>query len=77
MHASDVVRGMVFLREAEGDIHKVENAKIAMFSCALDSETTETKVRSEIFIVNITVFILETFLLNSSVLWCYCKLYSL
>ena len=45
MHASDVVRGMVFQREAEGDIRKVENAKIAMFSCALDSETTETKVR--------------------------------
>ena len=45
MHASDVVRGMVFQQEAEGDIRKVENAKIAMFSCALDSDTTETKVR--------------------------------
>ena len=44
MHASEVVRGMVFQREAEGDIRKVENAKIAVFSCALDSATTDTKV---------------------------------
>ena len=44
MHASDIIRGMVFQREAEGDIRKVDNAKIAMFSCALDSATTETKV---------------------------------
>ena len=44
MHASEVIRGMVFVREAEGDVRKVENAKIAVFSCALDSETTETKV---------------------------------
>jgi len=43
IHASDVVRGMVFQREAEGDIRKVSDAKIAIFSCALDSETTETK----------------------------------
>ncbi|XP_065057019.1 T-complex protein 1 subunit theta-like [Rhopilema esculentum] len=43
MHASEVVRGMVFQREAEGDIRKVENAKIAVFSCALDSATTDTK----------------------------------
>eukprot|EP00112_Aurelia_sp_Birch-Aquarium-sp1_P010780 Seg2292.2 transcript_id=Seg2292.2/GoldUCD/mRNA.D3Y31 product="T-complex protein 1 subunit theta" protein_id=Seg2292.2/GoldUCD/D3Y31 len=43
MHASEVIRGMVFIREAEGDVRKVENAKIAVFSCAFDSETTETK----------------------------------
>ena len=49
MHASEVIRGMVFVREAEGDVRKVENAKIAVFSCALDSETTETKVRRKLY----------------------------
>ena len=49
MHASEVIRGMVFVREAEGDVRKVENAKIAVFSCALDSETTETKVSWKLY----------------------------
>ncbi|XP_046849515.1 T-complex protein 1 subunit theta-like [Xenia sp. Carnegie-2017] len=41
--SSHVVQGMVFKREVEGNIGKVENAKIAVFSCPLDSMGTETK----------------------------------
>ena len=65
LHASDVVRGMVFQREAEGDIRKVENAKIAAFSCPLDSATTETKVfdilPSHLFCIYMLQLVEETF----------------
>ncbi|BFZ24873.1 hypothetical protein BsWGS_27912 [Bradybaena similaris] len=40
---SEVVQGMVFKRQVEGDVTKAENAKIAVFSCPLDSMQTETK----------------------------------
>ena len=40
---SQVVRGMVFHREPEGDIKKIKKAKVAIFSCALDVAQTETK----------------------------------
>ncbi|KAI9592831.1 chaperonin Cpn60/TCP-1 family [Syncephalis fuscata] len=40
---SRVIRGMVFNREPEGHIRKVEGAKVAVFSCALDISQTETK----------------------------------
>ena len=40
---SRVVRGMVFHREPEGDVKMVLKAKIAIFSCALDHQQTETK----------------------------------
>ncbi|XP_055889178.1 T-complex protein 1 subunit theta-like isoform X1 [Biomphalaria glabrata] len=40
---SSVVSGMVFKRLVEGDVTKVEKAKIAVFSCPLDSMQTETK----------------------------------
>lgn len=40
---SSTVRGMVFKRQVEGDIISVKNAKIAMFSCAVDIVQTETK----------------------------------
>lgn len=43
MHASDIVQGMVFRRAVEGNITKVKDAKMAVFSCALDSMATETK----------------------------------
>lgn len=43
IHASEVIQGMVLQRQAEGDVQKAENAKIVVFTCALDSETTETK----------------------------------
>jgi len=43
IYTSDVVNGMVFPRQVEGDIKKVDNAKICVFSCPLDSMATETK----------------------------------
>jgi len=35
---------MVFKRLVEGEVNKVENAKIAVYSCPLDVTQTETKV---------------------------------
>ena len=43
IYDSQVVRGMVFHRQAEGDVKRVERAKIAIFNCALDIQQTETK----------------------------------
>lgn len=43
IHDTKVVRGMVFGREPEGDIKNVKKAKVAIFSCALDIQQTETK----------------------------------
>jgi chaperonin GroEL (HSP60 family) len=43
---STVLRGMVFKREAFGDVSKVQDAKIVVYSCALDLMQTETKVWS-------------------------------
>ncbi|XP_058966181.2 T-complex protein 1 subunit theta-like [Pocillopora verrucosa] len=43
LHSSEVVQGMVFKREVEGDINALQNAKIVAFSCPLDAMTTETK----------------------------------
>lgn len=40
---TSVVKGMVFGREAEGAITKVTDAKIAIFTCGLDVQITETK----------------------------------
>uniref|UniRef100_T1JMI0 T-complex protein 1 subunit theta n=1 Tax=Strigamia maritima TaxID=126957 RepID=T1JMI0_STRMM len=40
---SEVVSGMVFKREVEGDFQKVSKAKVAIYSCAVDSLQTETK----------------------------------
>jgi len=44
IHSSEVVPGMVFKREVEGDVTALRDAKIVAFSCPLDSMTTETKV---------------------------------
>ncbi|KAJ3120453.1 T-complex protein 1 subunit theta [Nowakowskiella sp. JEL0407] len=38
-----VVKGMVFGREAEGVVTKATKAQVAIYSCALDIQTTETK----------------------------------
>lgn len=38
-----LVRGMVFHREPEGEVKRVTNGKVAIFTCALDVQTTETK----------------------------------
>ncbi|CAH3025748.1 unnamed protein product, partial [Porites evermanni] len=43
IHSSEVVQGMVFKREVEGDIKALKDAKIVAFSCPLDSMATETK----------------------------------
>lgn len=40
---SEVVQGMVFKRQVEGEINSVNNAKIALFSCPVDIMQTETK----------------------------------
>ena len=44
IHSSEVVSGMVFKREVEGDVKALRDAKIVAFSCPLDSMNTETKV---------------------------------
>ncbi|RZF39936.1 hypothetical protein LSTR_LSTR002339 [Laodelphax striatellus] len=43
LHKSDVVNGMVFKRDVEGDVTKKTNAKVAVFTCAVDIIQTETK----------------------------------
>lgn len=43
LQQSKVVNGMVFKRETEGTVTKVEKAKIALYSCAIDILQTETK----------------------------------
>ncbi|XP_066584232.1 T-complex protein 1 subunit theta [Prorops nasuta] len=40
---SQVVQGMVFKRQVEGDVTKSNNAKIAVYTCAVDIVQTETK----------------------------------
>ncbi|XP_064208681.1 T-complex protein 1 subunit theta-like isoform X1 [Anguilla rostrata] len=41
--SSTVLHGMVFKKEAEGDVTSVKDAKIAVFSCPFDCMVTETK----------------------------------
>lgn len=43
LQASQVVQGMVFKRQVEGEITKAEKAKVAIYSCAVDIMQTETK----------------------------------
>jgi len=43
IYASEVVHGMVFPRQVEGDIKKVNDAKICVMTCPLDMMATETK----------------------------------
>ena len=44
IHGSQVLNGMVFKRQVEGDVNKAEKCKVAVFSCPLDLTQTETKV---------------------------------
>lgn len=46
MTSSSMLHGMVFKKEAEGDLTSVKNAKIAVFSCPFDCMVTETKVNN-------------------------------
>lgn len=43
LYSSQVVQGMVFKRQVEGEITKAEKAKVAVYSCAVDIMQTETK----------------------------------
>jgi len=43
LHDSEVYPGMIFLRDAVTTIRKVKDAKIAVYSCPFDIQTTETK----------------------------------
>ncbi|XP_014217307.1 T-complex protein 1 subunit theta [Copidosoma floridanum] len=43
LHSSQVIQGMVFKRQVEGDITKVEKAKVAVYTCPVDIMQTETK----------------------------------
>ncbi|GAB6025813.1 T-complex protein 1 subunit theta [Chamberlinius hualienensis] len=43
LNRSDVLQGMVFTRQVEGDVTKKTNAKVAVYSCAFDMMAPETK----------------------------------
>lgn len=43
IHESYVVKGIVVDRDTEGTIKKASNIKVAVFNCALDASSTETK----------------------------------
>eukprot|EP00128_Syssomonas_multiformis_P013362 Colp12_sorted_trinity150504_noHs@28223 len=40
---STLIKGMVFGREVEGNVTSAKNAKVAVFSCPIDTAKTETK----------------------------------
>lgn len=40
---SSMVKGMVILRDAEGIVKKVENAKVIVFGCGIEASATEAK----------------------------------
>lgn len=40
---SNVIKGMVILRDAEGLIKRAENAKVAVFGCGIEAAATEAK----------------------------------
>lgn len=43
LHENVVVQGMVIRRDCEGTIKHVKDAKVAVFGCAVDTSSTETK----------------------------------
>ena len=43
LYKSEVVPGMVFKKTVDSNVIKVENAKIAVYTCPVDITTTETK----------------------------------
>lgn len=43
LSSSEVVQGMVFKRQVEGDVTRKEAAKVAVYTCAIDVMQTETK----------------------------------
>lgn len=45
VHASKTMNGMVFQRGVEGEIKKVEKARVVVYTCPFDLTQTETKVQ--------------------------------
>lgn len=43
LHENEVVQGMVIRRDVEGTVKHVKDAKVAVFGCAVDTSSTETK----------------------------------
>lgn len=43
LQSSKIIQGMVFKRQVEGDVTKMEKAKIAVYTCPVDITQTETK----------------------------------
>ena len=43
LSSSEVVQGLVIRRDAEGSVKRVTNAKVAVYGCAIDTSSTETK----------------------------------
>lgn len=43
MTSSFVIKGMVILRDAEGSVKKVDNAKVAVYGCGIEAAATEAK----------------------------------
>jgi T-complex protein 1 subunit theta len=43
LSSSEVVQGLVIRRDAEGAVKRVSNAKVAVYGCAVDTSSTETK----------------------------------
>lgn len=43
LQSSQVISGMVFKRQVEGDVNRVEKARVAVYSCPIDILQTETK----------------------------------
>lgn len=58
--SSSMLHGMVFKKEAEGDVTSVKDAKIAVFSCPFDCTVTETKVMNQPAKVNIMFYAVLT-----------------
>lgn len=56
LYSSQVVQGMVFKRQVEGEITKAEKAKVAVYSCAVDIMQTETKGKILLWYEKYTVF---------------------
>ena len=43
VNASNVVKGMVIVRDAEGIVKRAENAKVIVFGCGIEASATEAK----------------------------------
>jgi chaperonin GroEL (HSP60 family) len=48
---SEVVPGMVFKRQVRGDVTKKSEAKVAVYTCAVDIMQTETKVSTDVHLL--------------------------